>query len=445
MNRKQSCRGQMLVMFALMMPIFVAFAGLAVDVSYAFMLKSALVTATDSAALAGSRAIPSLNTDSLAVSRAVDRTFKANLQANILPTGVPTYTAPTVTIEGNGSRSISIVGTAQSPTYFLRLFGINSFTVRAYAKGVRRDVNVMLVLDRSGSLIPAWSAVRDGAVFFVDQFDDARDKLGLVTFGTSGNIEYVPQTGFQTPVRNMINGMPAPNASNHTNSSLGLYLGYQALKNMAANNSENVIVYFTDGVATAFPGQFDVNTSGKPHCDSTPKDGIFSSQNNGASVLGLFRRDQPLPRTWPSPDYVAFPDCYNSSGSNNGNHYGQDLLSGGFRATWQPPAGPAIPLTGINPVNLNNPHQGRNIVDIGENMLINVAAAARSDALNMRIFVIALGGSEPPNEDVLKRVANVEPYTVSGQPVGLEIFAPTQSQLMEAFREVASSISRLDK
>lgn len=55
------------------------------------------------------------------------------------------------------------------------------------------------------------------------------------------------------------------------------------------------------------------------------------------------------------------------------------------------------------------------------------------------------GGSEPPNEDVLKRVANVEPYTVSGQPVGLEIFAPTQSQLMEAFREVASSISRLDK
>ena len=129
------------------MPIFVAFAGLAVDVSYAFMLKSALVTATDSPALAGSRAIPDL--DRIRGRRA--EPWTAPLNPTCRPTSCPRASRlvqlPTVTIEGNGSRSISSWGRAVRHTSSCACRGINSFTVKAYAKGVRRDVkSVMLVL-----------------------------------------------------------------------------------------------------------------------------------------------------------------------------------------------------------------------------------------------------------------------------------------------------------
>ena len=156
----------------------------------------------------------------------------------------------------------------------------------------------------------------------------------------------------------MINGMPAPNASN-TRIRRGPEPWLPGAQEHGSQQSENVkSCDFTDGVATAFPGQFDVNTSGKPHCDSSTKDGIFPAENNGASVLdGSGRINRP--RNLAFPRLRSFPELLQTIPDNNGNHYGQDLLSGGFRATWQPPGRPAIALTGVNSVNLNNPHQGK--------------------------------------------------------------------------------------
>jgi hypothetical protein len=78
-------------------------------------------------------------------------------------------------------------------------------------------------------------------------------------------------------------------------------------------------------------------------------------------------------------------------------------------------------------------------------MLLNVAQSARLDTLKIRIMVIGLGGTstDPVDTATLQRVANVAPYTVSGQRVGLYVYAPTSTQLMSAFRQVASSVSHL--
>ena len=94
-------------------------------------------------------------------------------------------------------------------------------------------------------------------------------------------------------------------------------------------------------------------------------------------------------------------------------------------------------------MNLSHGHEddGTNVLRISENMMLNVAQSARLDPLTIRIMVIGLGADV--DTATLQRVANVSPYTVPGQRVGLYAYAPNSTQLMNAFRQVASSIAHL--
>jgi Flp pilus assembly protein TadG len=412
---------------------------LSIDVVYAFMVKAALVTAVDAAALAGARAIPY---GQQAVTDAVHRTFDANLPANRLVVGQPTYAPnpPVITVE-SGTRSISLTGTARSPTFFLRLFGYtNGWEVKAIAKGGRRDINVMLVLDRSTSLVDHFDDVQNASTFFVNQFDDTRDNVGLVSFGTNSRVERTPQTGFKAPLGTMIHNMRVISTT-YTNLALGLYLGYNELRTLNGTLAQNVIVFFTDGLPTTMPGQFDVevSTTHSPRCASTPQDGVFIASGG---VTGIWRLQPTAPLgSWTSPEHTIISDCtgLQSNGSN-----GTNLLTGGFRNIWTPPFGPSTPISvysAVNPSVTLNGITESNITAIGGNLFVNVAEKARLDPLKIRILVIGLGNGV--NTNVLKRVANVSPYTVSGQEVGLYVYAPDSTGLMNAFRQVASSIAHL--
>jgi von Willebrand factor type A domain. len=436
------------VLFVLILPLLLGFVALAVDVVYAFMVKAALVTAVDASALAGARAIVNGQT---AVGAAVDRTFHANLPSNYIVTGTPLYTLTPIAVEADGSRSITVTGTARSPSFFMGVLGYSGWDVRAYAKGGRRDINIMLVLDRSGSLVDAgaWDDVQAAAGFFVQQFDDAHDKVGLVGFGTNSKLDYSPQTSFKTSLVSTINNMQSRHG-NATNSALGLYLAYDALRTLNDTSRENVMVLFTDGNSSAFPAQFDVDTAvgHSPRCTSTPKDGVEMSDPSGYSIWGIVTlQPTSAPGIWPTPDYSDISGCTGMDDPYYGVAWNGPLLVTRFRDTWIPPIGSAAPV----PVSIyNSVHpsvyptgtlDGGNILNITENMLLNVAQSARQDPLTIRIMVIGLGASV--NTATLQRVANAAPYTVSGQRVGLYVYAPTSTQLMDAFRQVASSISHL--
>ncbi len=80
-------------------------------------------------------------------------------------------------------------------------------------------------------------------------------------------------------------------------------------------------------------------------------------------------------------------------------------------------------------------------------MTVNVARLARQDpALKIRIFSIGLGGYlAPADDELLQRVSNdpASPDYDPSESTGLYVYSPDQTQLMQAFRRVASEITRL--
>ena len=62
------------------------------------------------------------------------------------------HSTPLIADNGDGTRTVLVAATVTVPTYFLRFAGYNDLPISASATALRRDVNLMLVLDRSGSM-----------------------------------------------------------------------------------------------------------------------------------------------------------------------------------------------------------------------------------------------------------------------------------------------------
>src|ERR1700737_3441420 len=131
------------------------FVGLAIDSSLAYMAKARLQTAVDGAGIAASRGLSrgtDPSTQQTAASDTAKRFFHANFPDNwlaISPVPDPTVTFPAAPLK---TVIVNIVGTVQVPTYFMRVLSWTTLTVSAVGQVTRRDVNIMLVIDRSGSL-----------------------------------------------------------------------------------------------------------------------------------------------------------------------------------------------------------------------------------------------------------------------------------------------------
>jgi Flp pilus assembly protein TadG len=448
-------KGIVLIMLAAGAPFFFGLAGLSVDTIYIYAVKARLVTAVDACALAAARTIGKGQTE---MNRIVDMTFNANFPADMLMTVSRSHTDPTITIiAGEGRRQVAVEGTAVVPTLFMRMFGWDNLTVGASAEASRRDVNIMMVLDRSGSMDraagfnPGPTAMDDmkvAAAEFVNQFDEGRDKLGFVSFGSAARVDYIPQSGFKAGANSLIGMLYADNSG--TNSSTGLWQGYQALAALTEPNVLNIMVFFTDGVSTHFNGTFRTNTDPPgTACDNQDINGsigTFSSPGDDG-VTGLVKMDPgPPPVLSDQTDYITSPDCaFPTAIKSKITHlpvldlYGTSIMGPTTIPYWD--AG--------KPTN-----RGLNIKPMTENLTVNAAIRVRTGALagiGATIYAIGLGGeapiSYPADHNLMRRVAN-DPTSPdfgshSSEPSGTYVYAPTSAQLRQAFQQVASEIFRL--
>ncbi len=269
-NRSQTARrgerGVVLVLYALMMLfIIVPVVGLAIDAGIMYMIKGKLQTAVDGAALGAARSLAAdviLADQESNAGAAGIANYHANFPNNWM--GVTPVNDPTVDWSQSTASTavVQITGTVAAPTWFMRILGFNSVTVSATSTATRRNLNVILVVDRSQSLsdegnCPTLKA--DAESFVSNSFVEGRDQVGLVTFGTSYNYDFALNTTFKSTLTTELSNL---NCTGFTNAAAGLTTGVNALLANTTNNqfALNVIVFFTDGEPNTMT--FGVNT---PH------------------------------------------------------------------------------------------------------------------------------------------------------------------------------------
>jgi Flp pilus assembly protein TadG len=305
-TRKVSRRregGQALIMLTMMVAtVLVPITGLAIDGSRAYLVRLKLSSAVDGGALAAGRLIGTGSTvaQQLANAQETAKQFiKANFPANFFGAnlaGDPTICVDPGTdssnpcnIPGGGTtvitykvKSVVVSASATMRTFFMGVIGTPTSTIAAAGLAQRRDVRVVLVMDRSSSMGGYYTGVgqnppsiQDMATQFVNSFSGSgdfggRDQLGLVVFGGSGIVayparnianDYTKYTSFTPPDNNFkvnsngtIPGYIAKiQSGSNTGTAEALYLAYMTLRADAATNVDlgsqlNVIVLFTDGL-----------------------------------------------------------------------------------------------------------------------------------------------------------------------------------------------------
>ncbi|GJL85046.1 MAG: VWA domain-containing protein [Micavibrio sp.] len=174
------------VAFAVMAPVVVGSAGMALDFAQAYLVQQRLAQALDAAALAAAASA----TNQAGIQQKVNDFFDANYPDEKL--GV-TF-EPIVNVVGD---EITVTGNAYYNTFFLAVIGIEEIDVAAETVVVRevQGLEVVMVLDNTGSMSSNNNiqALRDAASSFVDiLFDRTSDpdfvKIGMVPYSSSVNV-----------------------------------------------------------------------------------------------------------------------------------------------------------------------------------------------------------------------------------------------------------------
>ena len=253
-RRKRGEKG-IITFLGSMMLIFITIpmVGLAIDAGVMYVVKAKLQTAVDGAALSAARGLSQaldLTSQQTAAGSVAKRWYHANFPNNWM--GVGNVSDPTVTFPTAAPKTmiVRVSGTVVAPTWFMKILGFQNVTVNALGEATRRFVNIMVVLDRSGSLYQSGScdAVRDAATTFINSFVNGQDRLGLVTFGTNYRVDFPMSYTFASGTPNMLTMMPQFYCYGYTNSAAAYWTAYQQLVTLNDAGALNVILFFTDGM-----------------------------------------------------------------------------------------------------------------------------------------------------------------------------------------------------
>ena len=487
----KSQRGASLIAFTLLLTfVLLPIMGLGIDASIQYWITTRLSSAVDSAVLAAARSLNTGATSATQISnaQAVGRQyFSANFPTGTLGTtvfgGQQVSNAPTITVT-QSSNLITVSATAQvnAPLYFLKFLHLSSGTINATSQSTRRFANIVLVLDRSGSMNNAsnsCAALVAAVQSFTNQFINGSDQLALVTFSTSANIDAWPTTNFNPSLNTTISSLVCVGA---TSTPQALTLAYTLIQAINQPDALNVILLFTDGQANAVVASYPIKTQGDNRYDavntgtteyigpsscysSSPIVGghtDFSGSANPTGYTGGICSVSPPPSITQGsgdPAAVSAPGCAFSSNSSN--------AFGTYNVPYDRYDIAYVPSTdiygnstfGYKPAQTftSGPYTGQIRTD--SPLAIRYAAMNAADSVSSKIrsdstyhivtYTIGLAGNEaiPMDTDFLERIANdprASNYN-SSQPQGVFALANDNAQLADAFNLIAAQILRLSK
>jgi von Willebrand factor type A domain len=346
-----------------------------------------------------------------------------------------------------------------------------------------KNVNVVLVVDRSGSLKTSGSCAPliASATHFVNQFTPGRNKLGLVTFATTTYVNFPISDSFQSAEPNVVNMLSRLDCAGSTSSAEALWVGYQQLIALNEPDALNTIVFFTDGnptgvtvdmpVATSSPcSEFTAGSPAGADAYTMPAGGkghirgVYGSFTNSSQWFGL---QDPNGTKGPdglqriiSNDMVVAP---NSNGcAYHRNWPSSDTVTTDFLGVPTEDIYGNSMNTSYRPVTLNadgfiDIHNNANAQAVGFNAADSAAANIRNGAVDpvsgrglRGVFICSIGLGNAPyplSSEFLERVSNSprSPIYDATKRMGLYLRSPTGPELESAFTSIATWMLQLTK
>jgi hypothetical protein len=296
--RKLNQRGSVLIFLTLAFALLGTFIGFAVDFGRAYLEKARISRLVDGAALAAAKVLKGQASYEAIATRAACDSMEIN-GAKVAMAGGNTCEATTtnltVTLEfpdlvvqgGPPIKSVLVTGIEPMPTTFLKFLGwmvpgdFSTIDVRAQAQaGPERPVDLMLVLDRSGSMneldgtgltkLNALKCAMTGfgcspSTGFLGENFTPDDHLGMTSFGkrgcgTASGAEFtgnicVPNNAIGTAIATIESSINALPVSGTTNTMEALRTAKTQMANAIADPTRNVarkvVLLVTDGQPTA--------------------------------------------------------------------------------------------------------------------------------------------------------------------------------------------------
>jgi len=264
-NKWGNSQGAILVLFALVLIVLLGFTALGTEVGKWYLVRSELSKAVDAAALAGAKNIsnPYVNPAVLA-----EEVGYANFSPGMIGTpggGDPGSVSFSASMVGNDR--IQVAGQVSIGAVLARMFGVEQIASSGAGVAQKKEVEIMLVLDRSGSM--DGTPIRDlrtAALSFVSYFEDTqdKDKMGLISFATGVTVNHALSNNFVTSIRSAISAMRATGATN-AEDALDQADGPSGFTDQSGipgdRRVQQFVIFFSDGNPTAFRGQFRYNAT----------------------------------------------------------------------------------------------------------------------------------------------------------------------------------------
>ncbi len=303
--------------------------------------------------------------------------------------------------------------------YLAQLFGVNQVTTSASGVAKMNQVEIMLVLDRSGSMQGQPIAdLKTAATSFVSFFQDTQstDKMGLISFNSAVTVNSPLGTNY---VSGMTSAIAALNATGGTNSEDALAQsygpkGFTDQTGVPGNQQvQQFVLFFTDGQPTAFRGNFTYN--------GVSYDGVAQVLSLNPQLSDCYEVDNYLydPNSTTNSYLTPLVPAVPTGDGTSYSHTTKWQVFAQYPVPGYPPNG-NVPNTPYGPLPTY-------VCTTGRSLAIDQAQILKNRSV--KIYTIGLGTSI--DRTFLSQVASGSTF---------EYYAPTSSDLLSIFNLIAKDI-----
>lgn len=403
----------MLIAVTLFLLVMLGFAAAGTEAGRWFLVRAELSKSVDAGALAGARNLSNPHVDPSVLAAEFGQ---ENFQSGYLGTPGSGQGSVAFDVQLTDGDKVRVDGRTSAVAILGKILGFNQIPVSATGVAQMRRVEIMLILDRSGSMNgQPMTDLKVAAKSFIDFFVDtqARDRMGMVSFATGVIVNHPMGTNYVTTMKQSVDAMTA---SGHTNpedaldqaNGPGGFVDQSAIP--PAERVQQFAVFFSDGRPNTFRGTF--KNGGVTYDATAFVDGNCDPGDNNITNPDLWRTDverRLLVLARPTGTGVFLGPC------------------GVPTTKWDIFDTQPVPGYAPDACSILDPALGNHVCGLAAAMAIQHAQELK----NSGVIVFSIGLGERINSDFLQALAT-GPEQV--------YIAPTSDQLAAIFQKVAQDI-----